>query len=199
MRAAHGNAVEAVRARTQVGATTAAVPAFADEPAALTRLACNLGELTMRAETRATAPLPWHPVLALLTAFPIAGFCGALLTDIAYALTANMLWADFSAWLLAVGMVFGGLAAIVGICIFIAGARRSGARPGWQLALGSLVVLLIGLLDNLVHSRDAWTSVVPLGLALSAVNVVVIVVTAVSGAYVVFRRGTTLAYSEVRP
>lgn len=121
-----------------------------------------------------------HPLLAILAAFPIAGFTGALATDIVYALTANMMWADFSAWLLAVGIAIGALAALVGI-VGMVGARRSGRRPAWGVAAGSLLVLILALFDNLVHSRDAWTSVVPDGLVLSAIVVAVMLVTAWAG------------------
>ncbi len=46
--------------------------------------------------------------------FPIACFGCALVTDIVYWRTADIMWADFSAWLLTVGLIFGVLAAIAG-------------------------------------------------------------------------------------
>ena len=110
-------------------------------------------------------------VLQILVSFPIACFCGALVTDILYVASANIMWADFSAWLLAAGIAFGGLAAIAGIVDVIANRRMRSPRQVWPLGLGGLVVLVLALLDNLVHSRDAWTSVMPAGLALSAVTV----------------------------
>ena len=42
-------------------------------------------------------------------------------------------------------------------------------------SLGTIVVLLIALWNVLVHSRDAWTSVVPTGLILSVITVVALV------------------------
>jgi uncharacterized membrane protein len=124
---------------------------------------------------------PVYPVFRILAAFPIAGFCGALATDIAYAATADMIWADFSAWLLASAMVTGVLAAIVGVVDVVAGRRGWVLWRAWPIVIGSLLVLALGLLDNLVHSRDAWTSVVPFGLALSAATVLVALITAWSG------------------
>lgn len=121
-----------------------------------------------------------HPLLAILASFPIAGFCGALATDIVYAFTANMMWADFSAWLLAGGIAMGALAAIAGLVDMVS-AHRAGRRPAWGIAAGSLLVLILALFDNLVHSRDAWTSVVPGGLVLSAIVVVVMLITAWAG------------------
>ncbi len=126
--------------------------------------------------------VPGNPAFRFLAAFPIACFSCALLTDVAYAVTANMLWADFSAWLLAAGMGLGVLAAIAGLAGLAAGRRARAElglprRPVGIIAIGSLLVLALGLLNNLVHSRDAWTSVMPEGLALSAITVLVILVT----------------------
>lgn len=123
--------------------------------------------------TRIGAP----PILRVLVSFPIACFPGALATDIAYALTADMMWADFSAWLLAAGMFMGVLAAIVGLVDIVAHRRRWSPRAALTLVIGSLFVLILAAFDNLVHSRDAWTSVVPFGLALSAVTVAVMLIT----------------------
>ena len=44
--------------------------------------------------------------------------------------------------------------------------------------IGSMLALILGLFDNLVHTRDAWTSVVPYGLTLSAATVIVMLATA---------------------
>lgn len=127
-----------------------------------------------------TARRGGHPILYVLGAFPIACFTGALLTDVAYVRTANILWADFSAWLLAVGMAAAVVAAVAGgLSLLIARRDRTRARrPAWPVALGSLLVLAVALLDNFVHSRDGWTSVMPEGLALSAVTVLATLATA---------------------
>jgi uncharacterized membrane protein len=139
-----------------------------------------------------------HPILRILVSFPIACFCGALVTDIAYAWTADMMWADFSAWLLAVGVIMGVLAAIAGFVDVVANRRARTLRQVFALFTGGLVVLVLAALNNLVHSRDAWTSVVPLGLAISAVTVVVILVTAWSGSGSVYRPVVGVQYSGVR-
>ena len=118
------------------------------------------------------------PLLNILSAFPIAFFTGALATDIAYAQTANMMWADFSAWLLAVGEAGGFAAALIGLIILVANRRLPRARSIWPVVVGCVSVLVIGFFNNLVHSRDAWTSVVPTGLTLSAVTVVLMLLVA---------------------
>lgn len=126
--------------------------------------------------------VPYHPALRILSSFPIACFCVALLTDLAYYATANMVWADFSAWLLAIGIILGVIAAIVGLIDLIRLYRRHLPRPAPGLLVGSLLVLIVAFFNNLMHSRDAWTSVVPWGIVLSAVTVFLILVTARLGA-----------------
>jgi uncharacterized membrane protein len=117
------------------------------------------------------------PIHAMLVPFPIVCFVGALLTDIAYAQTAHMQWANFSAWLLAFGTLFAGLAAVFGLIDFFFGSH--GARPtiGWIHMIGNLALFIVALFNDFVHARDAWTSVVPTGLILSAASVLILVVT----------------------
>ena len=123
------------------------------------------------------APRAGRPIRLLMLAGPVACFVGALATDITYASTAEMMWADFSAWLLAAAMVIAALAIIVwGLGLFLDRRGRS-SWPGWPVVAGTVLVLVLGLLDNLVHSRDAWTSVVPSGLTLSALTVLAMLVT----------------------
>ncbi len=118
-----------------------------------------------------------HPFLRLLCAFPVAGFPAALAADVAYATSANIMWADFADWLLAGALVMGVLAAIVGLVVLIADRRLPSTRPRAAIVVASAVVLALGFVDNLVHSRDAWTSVVPLGLVLSGATTIVMLVT----------------------
>ena len=116
-------------------------------------------------------------VVWVLAAFPIACFTCALVTDVAYTQTADIMWADFSDWLLAAGMAGGVVAAIAGLVHLVVTRRSRGPQPVWPAILGSLLVLVIALFNNLVHSRDAWTSVVPTGIGLSALTVVLMFVT----------------------
>ena len=124
-----------------------------------------------------TVLVAWPPMHGVLRSFPIAGFCGALLTDAVYAWTTDMIWADFSDWLLAIGFIMGLVAALAGLIGLVAHWRLRAGRATAVHVIGSLVVLILAGLNNLVHSRDAWTSVVPTGLALSAATVLVMLLT----------------------
>ena len=118
--------------------------------------------------TPSAAAIVGHPVHAALVPFPIVCFTLALLTDVAYWQTANLMWQNFSSWLLFAGLVMGGLAAIAGAIdlLFRARVRRHG--PAWVHGIGNLVALCLAFLNSLIHARDGWTGVVPWGLVLSA-------------------------------
>ena len=63
----------------------------------------------------------------MLVPFPIVCFVGTLISDIAYYATANMIWADFSAWLVTIGVIMGLLAAVAGLIDFLSPCPRPGA------------------------------------------------------------------------
>ena len=119
-----------------------------------------------------------RPVHFLLFSVPIVCFSGALLTDLAYWSTAEMMWADFSAWLVSAGLIAGILAAIAGLTL----------KPVWPQVLGAVLVLVLALFDTMVHSREAWSSVVPAGLILSAASVVAMIATGWMGRMPAHRR-----------
>ncbi len=138
---------------------------------------------------RSTAQVAGHPIHPMLVPIPIACFIGTLATDIAYACTAEMMWANFSAWLLVVGMIFGVLAGIAGLIDFLGNRLIRARPPAWPHMLGNIVVLLLALLNTFVHTRDAWTSVVPFGLILSVIVVLILPVTGWLGWSLVYRYG----------
>ena len=116
-----------------------------------------------------------HPVYSMLLPVPIVLFVAALVTDVIYALTETLIWLDFSSWLLIAGVVLGLLAAIFLVIdvVRLAALRRS---AGWAHLLLFLAAWLVELVNMLVHNRDGWTAVVPLGLTLSIVGVLLLLV-----------------------
>jgi uncharacterized membrane protein len=136
-----------------------------------------------------TAQIANHPIHPMLVPFPIAGFVGALATDIAYSMTEQMMWANFSAWLIVVGLIMGVLAAIAGLIDFLSNRLIRAQRPAWPHMLGNVLVLVLAFFNALVHSRDAWTSVVPTGLILSVIVVLILPVTGWLGWSMVYRYG----------
>jgi uncharacterized membrane protein len=141
------------------------------------------------ATLRSTAQVAGHPIHPMLVPIPIACFIGGLLTDITYWATAEMMWADFSAWLLLAGLIGGVLAAIAGLTDFLANRLIRSQMPAWPHLIGNAVVLVLSFFNLLVHSRDAWTSVVPTGLILSVIVVLILPVTGWLGWAMVYRYG----------
>jgi uncharacterized membrane protein len=146
-----------------------------------------LEEEPMPSLAYSTARIGAHPIHPILVPFPIACFVGTLLTDLMYWRTADMFWADFSAWLVTVGVILGWVAAIVGLIDFLGNRRVRAQPPAWPHALGNLVVLILATINMLVHSRDAWTSVVPEGLLLSGLVVILLLFTGWMGWSMVYR------------
>src|SRR5258708_2237723 len=88
---------------------------------------------------------PTHPILV---AFPIAYFTGALLTDLAYLQTADVLWETFSDWLITAGLIAAGLASVAFAINFVRGRRPR--TLAWPHAVGYAIAVLLSLLNAFV-------------------------------------------------
>ncbi|MCW8087795.1 DUF2231 domain-containing protein [Sabulicella glaciei] len=133
----------------------------------------------MSATSASILSRPVHPLHAILLAFPLPLFLGALLADLAYWKTFQMQWANFASWLIAGALLIGGFAllwALIGLFRVGAGRRRNAALY--------FVVLLamwgLGLVNALVHAKDAF-AIMPEALVLSAVVTLLALVAAWMG------------------
>lgn len=138
-------------------------------------------------ESPSTATTAWNPIHLLFVPFPIACFTLALLTDIVYWQTGDVMWHQFSAWLLFAGMIFGVVAGLTGVLAFLLRPERLGQRT-WLHAIGYVVILVLAFINNLVHAGDGWTAIVPTGLVLSAATVLLMAVVAVLDGSLALRR-----------
>lgn len=136
-----------------------------------------------------TASVAGQPIHAMFAPFPTVCFTLALFTDLAYVSTLNLMWQDFSAWLLFAGLVFGGIALVAGLVDLLASSSVRRQAPAWPYAIGFVVALLLAFLNSLVHAGDGWTAVMPWGLVLSVATVAVVVVTSFLGRAMVFKHG----------
>jgi uncharacterized membrane protein len=155
------------------------------------------GRAMLREDLQITARTARHLIHPLLLPFPIACLGGALLTDVTFWRTAEMMWADFSAWLVSAGVILGFIVAIIFLFDVLTGRFAGRAAPLWPYAVGSLIALVLAVLNMLIHTRDAWTSVVPWGLALSAATVLVLLATLWAGWPLIFRREVEVVTREV--
>lgn len=110
------------------------------------------------------------PLFSGLMIFPATCFIVTLVTDVAYAKSANMAWETFSVWLLTIGLIAAGLFVAIGLIQ----AFGQGRWPSLVLRVGYAIALILALFNAFVHSRDGYTSVVPTGLTLSIATVLVL-------------------------
>lgn len=104
----------------------------------------------------------------------IAAFC----TDYTYYTTALWQWANFSAWLITAGLIVT-LVAVILLLIDFATRRANRLNAGSFILVAAAT--LLSLVNAFVHSRDAWTSVVPQGILLSAVSSILLVIAGARG------------------
>ena len=112
------------------------------------------------------------PIYLLLFPIPVVCFLAALITDIAYSASAFLMWLHFSQWLIAAGLAFGALAALMlAIEFFASRAIRAGAF-GWTHLVLFYATLVVELFNAFFHTDDGWTAVVPRGMTLSIVGAI---------------------------
>src|SRR3954470_15257245 len=97
--------------------------------------------------TSRRSPILLHPIFVGMGA---AAFIAAFITDYMYSTTSLMQWANFSAWLIAGGLVLALIAAIALLVDILLGA---GARISWGHFIVLTIVVLLSIVNVLVHSR----------------------------------------------
>jgi uncharacterized membrane protein len=110
-----------------------------------------------------------------LRSFPIACLTLALISDIAYLQTSNLLWLHFAEWLLFAGVAMGAVAFLVGAVDFLVSRRHL----AWPAVVFAIVALVLALANNFVHTADGRTAVMPMGVTLSALTVLALLATGI--------------------
>ena len=115
-----------------------------------------------------------HPVHQMLIVFPLGLLATAVVFDIVRLATGNPYWAEISYWMIASGLIGGGLAAVFGLVDFLAipkhtRARRIGAIHG----IGNVIVMTLFLLSFLMRNNDL-TSNAPIGLAIAGAGLALV-------------------------
>jgi uncharacterized membrane protein len=153
-----------------------------------------MAEIVARTESAVTGVT--GPLYLLLFPIPVVCFLAALVTDIAYAASAFLMWLHFSEWLIAAGLAFGALAAIVLLIEFFASRVIRSQASGWAHLALFYAALVVELFNAFHHTIDGYTAVVPTGLILSIVGAIL----ALAAVGVLFFVPVTwFTHREVRP
>ena len=99
-------------------------------------------------------------------------------TDCTYYETALWQWANFSAWLIAVGLI---VTLVGAILLLIDFATARAGRLDTSSFVAVTAAALLSLINAFVHSRDAWTSVVPQGISLSGLSTILLLIAGARG------------------
>jgi uncharacterized membrane protein len=127
-------------------------------------------------ESRRTA-IAGHPLHPLLVPFSIAFLIGTLASDVNFWVTGGTFWAGVSFWMASAGLVTGAAASVVNLIDLLAVMRARRRRARWMDVHGNAIALLLTQWNVLHRVDNPAEGVVPLGLILSAVVVLVLLVT----------------------
>ena len=131
--------------------------------------------------------MQYHPPVTVVDdddhAFKLIGsvaatcFLGALVTDIVYARSPDMVWVTFSVWAITIGLLVAAAATLIGLVDRVVHRHLGTLGSRWPYLLGFAIVVVLEIVNAFVHSRDAYQAVVPEGITLSAAAVVVLLLT----------------------
>ena len=125
-----------------------------------------------------SSPLPHRSAVAdaaygLLNPIPYGCFVAALIFDIVYARSGQLLWDKSAAWLIAIGLVFAIIPRLINL-FQIWGPARHFALASDRIDFWlNLLAIAAAIVNSFVHSRDAY-GVVPAGMWLSACTVILL-------------------------
>ena len=102
----------------------------------------------------------------------------ALFTDIMYYSNSLVQWSNFSAWLILGGLVLALVAAIFLAIEVVLGRTGPISWPDFALLA---IAAVLSIFNELVHTRDAWTTVVPTGITLSAIVALLLLIAGLRG------------------
>jgi uncharacterized membrane protein len=112
-------------------------------------------------------------VYGLLNPIPFGFFVAALVFDILYARTAELLWGKGAAWLITFGLLIAVVPRLVNLAQVWITSRRTALRTDKLDFWLNLFAIVAAIFNAFVHSRDAY-AVVPAGVWLSICTVILL-------------------------
>lgn len=112
-------------------------------------------------------------IYGLLNPIPFGFFLAALIFDIIYFRSGEILWVKGAAWLIVFGLLFAVVPRLVNLVQVWITSRRFTTRAGRIDFWLNLVAIVAAIFNAFVHSRDAYATM-PAGVWLSACTVVLL-------------------------
>ena len=145
------------------------------------------------ANPHSTAEILGHPFHPMLVPFPIAFFVGTLGADIMYASNQDEFWFRATLWLLGAGVVMALLAAVAGFIDVLGDAAIQSLTIAWVHLGANLLMVLIEAFNWYRRYSIGPDAVLNTGLYLSAIAVLIMLVTGWLGWEMVYRRRVGIA------
>jgi uncharacterized membrane protein len=142
---------------------------------------------------KSTAAIAGHPLHPMLIPFPVACFVLAFVSDLAFWKSGDPFWATASLWLLGVGLIGAGLAAVAGLIDLFGDDRIRDLNDAWLHAGGNIVAVLIQLYNWYLRYAHGSDAVIPTGLILSLIVVLGLLFTGWKGWEMVYRHRVGVA------
>jgi uncharacterized membrane protein len=109
-------------------------------------------------------------IYGLLNPIPFGCFVAALIFDVVYARSGEMMWDKGAAWLITIGLLFAIVPRLINLLqVWITSRRDATAKDRLDFWV-NLLAIAAAIVNAFVHSRDAY-GVVPAGVWLSACTV----------------------------
>lgn len=116
-----------------------------------------------------------NTLFALLDPIPFGCFVAALIFDVVYARSAQIMWTKAAAWLIVIGLFAAVVPRLVNLAqVWITSRRASTPTDRIDFWL-NLFAIVAAIFNAFVHSRDAY-AVVPAGQWLSLLTVALIAI-----------------------
>lgn len=131
----------------------------------------------MRSSPSSRSPVA-DALYGLLNPIPFGCFVAALIFDITYARSAEIMWTKAAAWLIVIGLFAAIIPRLVNLAQVWFTSRHAFARAHRIDFWLNVVAIISAIINAFVHSRDAY-AVVPEGEWLSLLTVVLMAIGAI--------------------
>lgn len=136
------------------------------------------------------AKLLGHPIHQMLIVFPVGLLLTSVIFDILFWATADSRFSENAFYLISIGVIAGGVAAIFGFIDWLALPSRTRAKSvGAAHGLGNVIVLVLFSLSLLLRSNQPSHIPAAPAVLLSAAGLVILMITAWLGGELVTRLG----------